>query len=611
MAVSKNISTVSVEGGGSSTPLWKKLGYSSYQDYINATSGANGGKSATSVSLPGLGKYTPSVGSGLVNNGGLVKPPSVGQLNPGLINPGLVGGIGGGSVGGGVTKEGVITGTPGLEKMPTINNGSSSPSTGKTGGSLSNYYPASGASSAGATGGQNTAPAEEVDDGEFRAKYQGGDFLEWYKANYGTDFDPSMGFSRGNGMSDVDWAIGQNLYNSYLTGRNLEDSYNSNRAEVESRYGSAIESLDTSKRNAQQSASITLDKLKKYLPTQIKAQGLGGLGVSESSMLQAYTNYNNAMGEIEGNYNANKSTLDANQNTTLSELQRAYQDSKTNLDISAGEQSQNIFDKYYQADKNAKDATFGDAYSTIAGSTSTSADELLKYVEQFKGKVSKEQYNTLQQQAQQIAKSNAEKKAELDRQQAYQAIVNNIDYMLTDPGNFNDDGSRLTEDGKNRMLQYLEQNRGALGEQTYNAYKSQIESMNVYTAADKAADEKATQAEKDKRIVTGQEAIEYGGNYYQCQSKLDHSANQIKRNNDFKDQLKKLGFTDPFDPNIPNGTTIKSKVDNKGSNDFNFWDDIGAFLFSPLGAGAWDSWANSNEIYMTYYNGEWYLSKKV
>lgn len=38
---------------------------------------------------------------------------------------------------------------------------------------------------------------------------------------------------------------------------------------------------------------------------------------------------------------------------------------------------------------------------------------------------------------------------------------------------------------------------------------------------------------------------------------------------------------------------------------------IGAFLVSPLGAGAWDSWANSNEITMTYYNGNWYLSSEV
>ena len=135
--------------------------------------------------------------------------------------------------------------------------------------------------------------------------------------------------------------------------------------------------------------------------------------------------------------------------------------------------------------------------------------------------------------------------------------------------------------------------------------------MKVYTEADRQKDEAETQAEKDKRIITGQESIEYDGRYYQLQSQLDKNANQIKRNNDFKDKLKALGYSDPFDPNIPNGTTIKSNVDNRGSNDFNFWDDIGAFLFSPLGAGAWDSWGNRNEITMTYYNGNWYLSAEV
>ena len=64
-------------------------------------------------------------------------------------------------------------------------------------------------------------------------------------------------------MSDVDWAIGSNLYNSYLTGQNLENSYNSSKNELEQNYGQSVEALDKSTRNSQQAASITLDKLKK------------------------------------------------------------------------------------------------------------------------------------------------------------------------------------------------------------------------------------------------------------------------------------------------------------------------------------------------------------
>ena len=673
MALSNKFNQLSLYGGGS-TPTWKRLGYSSQAEYINALTGADGKKKIPTTLEEAYGSS------------------SAIHLSPqdrlGNFDKDVVAKVWNGGGSGGVTDEGVVIGNPNVEKFPTIKNSSSGKTSTDTLASMKETTPtATGGGSVPAgndgtsagTGGAATATGSN----EFGAKYQGNDFLEWYKANYGADYDPSQGFSRGQGMSDVDWAIGSNLYNSYLTGQNLENSYNSSKSEVENNYaaqsealkniyeqsvsrldelyqaeieklqqnyGMSVDSLDTSKRNSQQAASITLDKLKKYLPTQIKAQGLGGLGVSESSMLQAYNEYNNRMGEIEGSYNANRASLDAsyndsksaldttrssgvsdasleyqknqsaldtNRNSALSELERAYLENKTNLGVVAGEQSQNIFDKYLADYKAEQSELYNQALYALESSGYSTEEELTSFLNQYRGVLNNENLQTLEQTAKGIVAQNAEQKrleaeqkAEADRQQAYQAIVTNIDYMLVDPSNFNDNGV-LTEEGKNRMLQYIESNRSALGEQTYNAYKSQIEYMKVYTEADRKKEEAEAQAEKDKRIITGQESIEYGGRYYQLQSQLDKNANQIKRNNDFKDKLKALGYSDPFDPNIPNGTTIKSNVDNRGSNDFNFWDDIGAFLLSPLGAGAWGSWGNWNEIYMTYYNGNWYLSAEV
>lgn len=673
MALSNKFNQLSLYGGGS-TPTWKRLGYSSQAEYINALTGADGKKKIPTTLEEAYG-----------SNSAIQLSP---QDRLGNFDQDVVAKVWNGGGSGGVTDEGVVIGNPNVEKFPTIKNSSSGKTSTDTLASMKETTPtATGGGSVPAgndgtsagTGGAATATRSN----EFGAKYQGNDFLEWYKANYGTDYDPSQGFSRGQGMSDVDWAIGSNLYNSYLTGQNLENSYNSSKSEVENNYaaqsealkniyeqsvsrldelyqaeieklqqnyGMSVDSLDTSKRNSQQAASITLDKLKKYLPTQIKAQGLGGLGVSESSMLQAYNEYNNRMGEIEGSYNANRASLDAsyndsksaldttrssgvsdasleyqknqsaldtNRNSALSELERAYLENRTNLGVAAGEQSQSIFDKYLADYKAEQSELYNQALYALESSGYSTEEELTSFLNQYRGVLNNENLQTLEQTAKGIVAQNAEQKrleaeqkAEADRQQAYQAIVTNIDYMLVDPSNFNDNGV-LTEEGKNRMLQYIESNRSALGEQTYNAYKSQIESMKVYTEADRQKEEAEAQAEKDKRIITGQESIEYGGRYYQLQSQLDKDANQIKRNNDFKDKLKALGYSDPFDPNIPNGTTIKSNVDNRGSNDFNFWDDIGAFLLSPLGAGAWDSWGNWNEIYMTYYNGNWYLSAEV
>ena len=748
MALSNKFNQLSLYGGGS-TPTWKRLGYSSQAEYINALTGADRKKKNPTPLEEAYG-----------SNSAIQLSP---QDRLGNFDQDVVAKVWNGGGSGGVTDEGVVIGNPNVEKFPTIKNSSSGKTSTDTLASMKETTPTAtgGGSVPAATGGGSLAGTggsegiEAKGSNEFGAKYQGNDFLEWYKANYGTDYDPSQGFSRGQGMSDVDWAIGSNLYNSYLTGQNLENSYNSSKSEVENNYaaqsealkniyeqsvsrldelyqaeieklqqnyGMSVDSLDTSKRNSQQAASITLDKLKKYLPTQIKAQGLGGLGVSESSMLQAYNEYNNRMGEIEGSYNANRASLDAsyndsksaldttrssgvsdasleyqknqsaldtNRNSALSELERAYLENKTNLGVVAGEQSQNIFDKYLADYKAEQSELYNQALYALESSGYSTEEELTSFLNQYRGVLNNENLQTLEQTAKGIVAQNAEQKRLEAEQKAkaeqselynqalyalessgysteeeltsflnqYRGVLNNenlqtleqtakgivaqnaeqkrleaeqkaeadrlaakenvMDYwalMQTDPANYRVDSNGnqiVTEEARNRMQQYLDANRAALGDNEYNSLKSQLDNMKVYTEADRQKEEAEAQAEKDKRIITGQESIEYDGRYYQLQSQLNKNANQIKRNNDFKDKLKALGYSDPFDPNIPNGTTIKSNVDNRGSNDFNLWDDVGAFLLSPFGAGAWDSWGNWNEITMTYYNGNWYLSAEV
>lgn len=403
MALRNRLSQVSLYGEGN-TPEWKRLGYSSQAEYVNAMTGANGNKKAPITLQEAYGTNSPLQTS---------VRDRLNALNGDIVQKAY-----------GVTDEGVVTGNPTLEKFPTIKNNSSGKTSSDT---LSSMKEASVAATGGGsipaasvpTGGSTEEPVE-TGGNEFGAKYQGNDFLEWYKANYGADYDPSQGFSRGQDMSDVDWAIGSNLYNSYLTGQNLENSYNSSKNELEQNYGQSVEALDKSKRNSQQAASITLDKLKKYLPTQIKAQGLGGLGVSESSMLQAYNDYNNRMGAIESDYNTNKSTLDANRESTLSELERAYLDNKTNLGISAGEQSQNIFDKYLADYKAEQSELYNNALSAVMNSGYTTEQEILSYIDQFKGQLSSENIATLQQHAKGIASRNLKAQQEENFNTAYE-----------------------------------------------------------------------------------------------------------------------------------------------------------------------------------------------
>lgn len=597
---------------GANVPLWKALGYKSEQEYINATSGANGSKKAVTP-LTGLG--------GVGTLPGATKIPST--VNTTVKMPTLqtaYGGLIGGGSSGGVTNEGVIIGnpnvnndtfrspTPALQVPTTIGGGTVTLP--KTPSVATPTTP----TAQKPTQSEETQPTGRTDEGSYNGTNS---FLEWYKENYGTDFDSSVGFTRREGMNDGVWNVGKNLYDYYLQGLDDEQNraneeenrnkyYDEQLESMLGEYASSRDALDKSKRQQQQNASITLDKLKKYLPTQIKSQGLGGLGVSESTMLQAYNNYNNDMGAIESDYQANKTSLDVGENNAKNTLENYRQDALQKIaekygaaadarQAEAGTTSKNIFSAYEAQVKEQMRQAFEDAYATISNSTSTSADEIMKYVESLRGKIDNEQLTTLQTQAQQIAANNLKAKEDADRENAYMVAQATIEELIGE-GSFDE------------ARKYLDSNRSILGDSVYNSYITSLETK----IKNKETADKEEQEAKDKRITSGQEVFEYNGGHYQITSQLKSDANEIKRNNDFKNQLKeKCGTTDPYDSSkIPNGTTFEIKADNRGSNDFNFWDDVGAFLLSPFGAGAWDSWGNWNTLYVTYYNGQWYRSDK-
>ena len=127
-----------------------------------------------------------------------------------------------------------------------------------------------------------------------------------------------------------------------------------------------------------------------------------------------------------------------------------------------------------------------------------------------------------------------------------------LDQMLSELPYYNDDNKLvIKEQDRNKMLEFLEENKGSLGEQLYDFYKKQIDNIEVYSEQaqkdDETAKQEEQQKEEDKQIITGNDSIEYNGKYYRLDSQLDKGANQIVRNNDFKDKLKELGYSDPFD----------------------------------------------------------------
>ena len=648
-------------------PLWKQLGYSSQAEYIQAMNSKKTPISTVGASpkLPSLNNYAPVINPSV--GGGLGVSPKVPSLDTSAIRKNMldsskVGVIGGGGVPGGVTKEGVIIGGGGnLEKMPTIL--PSRPSTSKpqsTPNPFDNYLQLSKGNTQAPIQqptSNPTPPTTEQGGRTDAGSYNGtNDFLEMFKENYGYDYDGSP-LTRREGMSDSVWNVLKNLYGYYQQGLNDESQkaadeenrnsyYDSQLESLLEQYRASQESLDKSKSQAQQAASITLDKLKKYLPAQVKAQGLGGLGVSETSQLQAYNNYANTMGNIESDYQTNKTSLDTNKTSATNELEQYRQNAL-----------QSIADKYNEAaasrkelagstSKNIFEGTQADNYETLKGIISGASDETTDALFQqiMSGDINEEQKNLLKMLATSVAQGNVTKRQDSTYNNYLSTIANLTDrsvesaYAAIDRLDITDEqkaklkaqvDSRVAanqeqyrKDMRDEALQYyqsydgdwenakkvLDSYRQYLSDDEYN---TRLNYINSQVEAEKKAEEQS-QAEKDQRITSGQETFTYNGGTYQITSQLKSDANEIKRNNDFKEQLEATcGTTNPYDTSkIPNGTTFEIKADNRGSNDFNWWDDVGAFLLSPFGAGAWDSWGNWNTLYVTFYNGQWYKSDK-
>lgn len=648
-------------------PLWKQLGYSSQAEYIQAMNSKKTPISTVGASpkLPSLNNYAPVINPSV--GGGLGVSPKVPSLDTSAIRKNMldsskVGVIGGGGVPGGVTKEGVIIGGGGnLEKMPTIL--PSRPSTSKpqsTPNPFDNYLQLSKGNTQAPIQqptSNPTPPTTEQGGRTDAGSYNGtNDFLEMFKENYGYDYDGSP-LTRREGMSDSVWNVLKNLYGYYQQGLNDESQkaadeenrnsyYDSQLESLLEQYRASQESLDKSKSQAQQAASITLDKLKKYLPAQVKAQGLGGLGVSETSQLQAYNNYANTMGNIESDYQTNKTSLDTNKTSATNELEQYRQNAL-----------QSIADKYNEAaasrkelagstSKNIFEGTQADNYETLKGIISGASDETTDALFQqiMSGDINEEQKNLLKMLATSVAQGNVTKRQDSTYNNYLSTIANLTDrsvesaYAAIDRLDITDEqkaklkaqvDSRVAanqeqyrKDMRDEALQYyqsydgdwenakkvLDSYRQYLSDDEYN---TRLNYINSQVEAEKKAEEQS-QAEKDQRITSGQETFTYNGGTYQITSQLKSDANEIKRNNDFKKQLEATcGTTNPYDTSkIPNGTTFEIKADNRGSNDFNWWDDVGAFLLSPIGAGAWDSWGNWNTLYVTFYNGQWYKSDK-
>ncbi len=179
---------------------------------------------------------------------------------------------------------------------------------------------------------------------------------------------------------------------------------------LDKNYNIAKDSLDASKQRSQQNANVTLEKLKKYLPEYVKSQGMGGTGMSETSLLQAYSDYSRNMSDIESSYQQQHNELLSNYNTTKLEKETAAQDNLYQVEMT---NLSNLYDSLKGTDGKISEDDY---------------NKLSTYVDDIKGSIGDDNYNL----AKTVLKGYKQNQRTTDEQTSFDAlkpsIVQNIDF---------------------------------------------------------------------------------------------------------------------------------------------------------------------------------------
>lgn len=532
---------MAVKNTSTNRPIWEQLGYSSAQAYLNAMSkpSSNGGVPVATPSS--LAKYAsianPSVGSPITKP--VVPTLDNSAIRKNLLDSSKIGVIGGsGVVGGvknpgGITNEGVIIGgnTGNLVQLPQINTGSSKVKTPSTS-PLDNYAaliknsPTIPTSTPTAT--TPSAPVQAREERTDEGSYNGtSDFLEAFKENYGYDYDGSA-LTRREGMSDGTWNSLQSLYKYYQQGRDDEakrgdeiqsenEYYDKKESELAGAYDSSRENLGENKGKAQQNASISLDKLLKYLPAQARAQGYEGLGMSESSALQAYANYNNNMGDIASDYNSQMSTLDQNEISEKNELAKQRKDTLASINDkydayerarneAAGKEAQSAWEAY-EAERKAKEEqlrqeasaketkAYEDYRDMLNYSTSTDYDSLIAGIANLN--VSEEYKQLLRDKARIVVDANIKQQAENDeskKKSEAEALYNSVaDSVAVKIESAMGEDGKISQSDYQAIVDYVNGYKGKLDDGQIARLMTSLEANQAYVRNEQEEEEASKQ----------------------------------------------------------------------------------------------------------------------
>lgn len=114
----------------------------------------------------------------------------------------------------------------------------------------------------------------------------------------------------------------------------------------------------------------------------------------------------------------------------------------------------------------------------------------------------------------------------------------------------------------------------------------------------------------DPAILAGQASLSFGGSKYTINNKYIVNNESETVNKELDAEVKKLGYTDRYDPKLKDGTTVTININDytaakAGLGQANFWDVLGGIYTFGISNTVPENYT------LTYYKGKWYASNKV
>lgn len=256
-----------------------------------------------------------------------------------------------------------------------------------------------------------TAPAPGL-----KYTYKDGDsYKDWYFANTGKEWDGTYLTARPEGMSDADWTQGM-LMQQFDSSRaaaeatrdqtkaGLGDIYKQQTSANQASFNSMANQYGQQMKSELEYAGVLHERMKKYLPQQMAAQGMGNMGVAQTAGANAVSKHMSnrgaiigqnqaAMNELSRNHGERQAGLDAKYTEGMMAADATYNSTMADLNSGRYEDDLALFGQTVKEKEGEQEQYYLAGLSGIE--EATTREEALALAEQMKPYVTEAQYNSL------------------------------------------------------------------------------------------------------------------------------------------------------------------------------------------------------------------------